>query len=173
MAVEIKDPASLSEKAPQEGNQNLPKKDLTDVVFWAMRKLIPVEQRLYATGVFDLIENFLIEQKIQLLWFVPTRSSQVKRQLLILAGQGLKEPSTRTNEPDLTEVLVWALRKITPIENRLYATGVFEHVDNWLPDQETQLMNLLCQHPKHVKRELAIRQQGQTSTNKSVQHHSE
>ncbi|MFQ5980432.1 MAG: hypothetical protein ACE5OZ_20030 [Candidatus Heimdallarchaeota archaeon] len=173
MIVEAKDSLPFPEKTsdPLQGNNGFPPKDLVDVVFWALRKLIPIEQRLYASGVFDLIENVLIEQKIHLVWFFQTRSSQVNRQLLVLAAQGLEASPRRTNHPDLTEVLVWAIRKIVAIENRLYSTGVFSYVDNWLTDQEAQLMSLLRKHPKHIKRELAVLQHRQALDEKSGQRH--
>ncbi|MFW9915976.1 MAG: hypothetical protein ACFFGZ_10250 [Candidatus Thorarchaeota archaeon] len=143
-----------------EGDKRLPQNVLTDEIQWALQKLIPIEQRLFSAGVFDLIEDLLVEQKIALFLLARNEPSQVKRQLLSLLAQGQEEPQVERTERDLTEVLVWALRELTLIVNRLSATGVLALVDDWLADFEMQLVLLLQKEPRQVRKPLQQKKRG-------------
>lgn len=160
MAVEVKESSSCSAEGSQEENKCSAEEEFTNVIIWALQKLIPIEQRLYSTGIFDLVKDSLQAQKIELLWLLKAHPQQVRPIWFLL-----KEPDQRVSLEDLTDVLVWAFRELRPIEERLYSIGIFDYADDFLADQEMALLQLLRKPPDQVRRELLVIQQHQEKKN--------
>ncbi|MFQ5980506.1 MAG: hypothetical protein ACE5OZ_20400 [Candidatus Heimdallarchaeota archaeon] len=154
MSTEANDSSSRSGGRSQEQTRRLPEKDFVSVVLWALQELIRIEQRLYSTGVFYLTMDLLQAQKIELLRLLMDHPRYV-RQVWSLQT----EPDKQVWQDDLTKVLVWALREISHVFNRLYSADVFAWADDFLMDQEMALFQLLRKPPEKLRRELLLRQQ--------------
>ncbi|MFQ5981610.1 MAG: hypothetical protein ACE5OZ_25985 [Candidatus Heimdallarchaeota archaeon] len=139
----------------------LRKAEIGSVILWALKKLLPIEERLYCSGIFTLTQDSIINQKIALVGILEGQSTAIKRQTLRLAGQPQEERAIRTieSETELAEIIAWAIRKLEVIQTRLKHKDVFDFVDTWLVEQLKDLFCLLHKHPKHLLKQLAVKQE--------------
>ncbi|MFQ5980100.1 MAG: hypothetical protein ACE5OZ_18355 [Candidatus Heimdallarchaeota archaeon] len=63
----------------------------------------------------------------------------------------VQERNARLPERDFTDVVLWGLQELTRIDQRLYSTGVFYLTTDLLQAQKIELLQLLMDHPHHVR----------------------
>ncbi|MFQ5980250.1 MAG: hypothetical protein ACE5OZ_19115 [Candidatus Heimdallarchaeota archaeon] len=166
MASASQEPPTNEENQPEEpqpkgrGNR-LQETALGDVILWTLKKLLPIEERLYRYGIFTITQDSIVNQKIALLAILQGQPTAIKRQALRLAGQSQEERAVKTikSETEFIEIIAWAIRKLEVIQTRLEHKGVFDFVDTWLVEQLGDLFWLLQKHPKHLLKQLAVKQQ--------------
>ena len=72
-------------------------KELFEIITWALNEITPIEERLYSTGLYHLINDYLLIQKIALLGLSQNYVMQLKRQGFFLLMQQ-EEPTFEVDE---------------------------------------------------------------------------
>ncbi len=142
-------------------------KELFETITWALNKITPIEQRFYSTGLYYLINDYLLIQKIALLGLSQNYVMQLKRQGFFLLTQQ-EEPTFEVDERRITEKIVWGIRELETLQKQFDAKGVSKLVEDFLAPQQNELMLLLQQSPPQVKAQL-LKAQQQHKNGKSIE----
>lgn len=162
-----------------EDKKRITKNAMSEVILWTLQELKDLEERLAPLGIFQLKENVITNQKLALLPLLQMESVEVQqaaftflvpqealafliqqKQETIMSKQEnfmSKTEYISLSETELTNNLVWTLRKLQILQDRLEEIGIFNMINsNWLLDFETAMLELLQKPPEELQEELRL-----------------